>query len=347
MKIGIFTTGFFSVNKEATKATEYFTYCLAEKLVSRGHDVFLFGAEGSKGSFKVVYPRATKKTLDSVETLHEYDCYVAQNFADFADFCNQNKIDILHEQSSELPVTLARYANMPVVSTLHGDRGLSVLTDFYKDCANIHYVSPSRYLATESKAVNVEKIVPHGIESIKYLFNDKPKNDFISIGRIIPEKGQLDAIKASRLAKEKLVVAGYKPDFSDGKYFNSVIKEIGSAPNTKFVGKVARGDVPKFMSDATALLMPIKWNEAFGLVMIEAMACGTPVIAYDRAAVREIVIDGKTGFVVPPDDIEAMAKAMAKISLIKREDCRRHVEKNFDIEGMVTKYEEFYHELSD
>jgi glycosyltransferase involved in cell wall biosynthesis len=346
MKIGIFTTGFFAVNKETVKATEHFAYNLATDLSDRKNSVWVFGAKGSQGNFNVVYPKASERQLGEVKTLHEYDCYVAQNFCDFVDFCNKEKIDIIHEQSSELPVTLARYANMPVVCTLHGDRPDSVLNSFYENCVNVSYISPSKSVIKNSPVLEVSTVIPHGINIKKSIFNNEPEDFFISIGRMIPEKGHIDAIEASRRANKSIVVAGYPIDNPESqKYFLDVQNKSESYEKSRFIGKVSRQDVSGLISRAKALVMPIKWDEPFGLVIIEAMAVGTPVIAYDRGAAREIIEDGKTGFIIPPDDIDKFAEAMGKIDTIDRGYCRKHVENNFNIEKMVDSYERYFQKI--
>lgn len=343
MKIGFFTTGFDPVKEDTVKATEHFVYDLASLLSRRGNQIYLFGAHGSKGNFHVVNPKASGKTLSSLNNLHEYDCYVAQNFLDFVDFCHLKKIDLLHEHTNEIPTTLARYARIPVVSTLHGSREPGNLSTFYAKSDFMFRIAPSKSVIKASPDLRFYKTIYHGIDIDKYNFCDKPDDSFICLGRIVADKGPIDAIEAARISGEKLQCAGYPMDENDD-YYKNFISKISFSQKVKYIGKVSRKDIPFFMSKGKALLMPTKIEEAFGLVMVEAMAVGTPVITYDRGTAREIVEDGVTGFIVKKDDIKAMAEAMKRIGTIDRKACRARVEKLFSIEKMVDQYEEAYRE---
>ncbi|MFZ2970292.1 MAG: glycosyltransferase, partial [Minisyncoccia bacterium] len=172
-----------------------------------------------------------------------------------------------------------------------------------------------------------------------FTFNPKPKNYFAWLGRIHYGKGMWEAVHASKETKSNLIAAGNITCESDEKYFKTVEPMI-DGKKRKYIGEVGPKEKNKLLRGAKALLFPIRWEEPFGLVMAEAMACGTPVIAFRRGSVPEIVKHGVTGFVV--EDEKGLIEAIKNISKINRAECRKHVEKHFTIERMVDAYEEVY-----
>lgn len=346
MKIGIFTAGIYPVSKETIKATEYFSFELAERLSKRGHDVHLFAAEGSMGNFKLVTPRHSFDIHKPGFNMPEYGAYNTANFCDFIDYCNDNKLDIIHDQTTAISIALSRYAKMPVLSTLHGIREQSSLSDYYQKNRFMKIVAISESAKLKSPDLEFYKTIYHGIDPDEYLFNPTPTKNFLSLGRIMKVKGQMDAIEATEICGETLDLAGYCSEFQDeNEYYLPVKKRAEQSANVVFLGKAERQRIPALMANARALLMPIYCYEAFGLVMIEAMISGTPVIAYDIGSVREIIKEGETGFIVPQGNIYAMAEAMKKIDEIDRQKCRDHVVNNFNINRMVDEYEQTYGEL--
>jgi glycosyltransferase involved in cell wall biosynthesis len=165
----------------------------------------------------------------------------------------------------------------------------------------------------------------------------------VFLGRLNKEKGIVDAINISREAGVKLLVAGNIVGGDEWNYFLHEVQPLLNEENVNFVGQIDFNEKVKLLGGAKALLFPIERREPFGLVMIEAMACGTPVIAYCRGSVPEVVRNKKTGFVV--ENKQQMIEAIKEIDLIKRKDCRRHVEENFTLKQMVDKYEEIYQRL--
>lgn len=346
LKIGIFTTGLEAVSAETTKASEIFTFGLAEGLSKQGHKVHLFGAVGSKGNFKVVEPRHSVETAKNINGLYEYCAYTSMNFLDFVAYCQKNEIDIIHDQTSEMTITLANILNIPVVSTLHGVRPPSNLSEYYKLNRAIKFISPSQFVINSSPDLNFIKVIPHGVDINKFVFQQEPGDYFLWVGRIIPEKGLDDAISAAINAGAKLKVAGYKPAYlKDDSYYNSVIKRIKENPDIEFLGKANREEIHDLFAHAKAFIMPTKCDEAFGLVLIEAMACGTPVIAYNKGAVGEIVRDGEVGNLVEEGDIEGITDAIKKIDKISRKKCRQYIEETYSLSKMVENYLKTYYSL--
>ncbi len=347
MHIAMFTPGYHSVTRDTVKATEYFIYKLSEELKTKGHEVTIFSEAKSDDSFNIVSPKYDIDINNQVLNSGQFGQYLVANMCDFIDYCNQNNVDILHDHTTTFSCAIARYSKAPVVTTLHGIRENNILSEYYQKNKFMHYIAPSEYVKKMSPDFNFSAVIPHGLDVSKYEFNNNPSDEFLHIGRIIAEKGQMDAIEAADISGEKLRLGGYLPEYmKDDSYYKEVIETASKSPNVNFIGKVERNDVPEEMARAKALLMPIKYDEAFGLVMIEAMASGTPVIAYNTASAPEIIEDGVTGYLVEPDNPKSMAEAMNKIDQIDRKKCREHVEDNFSLNKMVNNYIDVYKNIS-
>jgi len=182
----------------------------------------------------------------------------------------------------------------------------------------------------------------NGIDIERFPFNYKPKDYLAFLGRMSPEKGPVEAIKIAKKAKMKLIMAA-KIDLVDQEYFAREVKPLIDDKQIKFIGEVNHQGKVKLLKNAKALITPIQWEEPFGLFFVEAMACGTPVIAFRMGSVPEVVKDGKTGFIVK--NIKEAVEAVKNIDQIKREDCRIWVEKNFPIKKMVDDYEKIYYQI--
>lgn len=205
---------------------------------------------------------------------------------------------------------------------------------------NQHLISISNNQRKPAPALNYAGTVYNGIELEKFPFSEKPGDYILFAGRIIKEKGVAEAIQAVIKAGEKLLIAG---TFSKDDYWQEKIKpHLGR--KIKCLGAVPRSQLYKYFQNAKATLFPIQWEEPFGMVMTESMACGTPVIAFNRGSVPEVVRNGKTGFIVK--NVLEMAEAIKKINSISRKDCRKHVEKYFSNEHMVEGYEKLFFKIS-
>ncbi len=184
-------------------------------------------------------------------------------------------------------------------------------------------------------------VIYNGIAISQFKFNPKPKNHFVWIARIDPFKGIENAIKAAEVLNVELLLAG-RLDPARKEYFETKIKPHLSK-KIRFLGEISQKELSDFYGSAIACLYPIEWEEPFGLIMTEAMATGTPVIAYRRGSVPEVIKDSKTGFVV--NNIDEMIQAMKKIGQIDRIACRQRVEKYFTYQKMVDEYEKLYYKL--
>jgi glycosyltransferase involved in cell wall biosynthesis len=345
MKIAIFTPGYYPVCVTQLKAIEQWVYLYSAALTQKGHEVHLFGHPESEGEFILHRLDVNTEAYEKAED-YRYEAYnLVKSFCECVEWSNKNGIDIIHDNTNTFSVYLSRYSNVPVVGTLHGVRPKSNLSKFYS-AQSSRIISPSKFM-TEKSDLKIDKVIHHGIDEKIFSFNNNPGDNFAILGRIIEGKGYDDAIKVAEKAGVKIKVAGYKPGYvTTDDYYNKIMKMIEDYAAADFVGKVEREEVPKYFGAAKATLFPIKWPEPFGLVMIESMACGTPVIAYDNGAVKEIVTDGETGFVVPSGDIDAMVDAVKKIDSIDRSKCRERVTKLFTFDKMVDSYLDYYREIS-
>jgi glycosyltransferase involved in cell wall biosynthesis len=186
--------------------------------------------------------------------------------------------------------------------------------------------------------------IHHGIDVESFPFGERPGGDLLFLGRFSPEKGAVRAIEAARLAGRRLLLAG-KVDAVDAAHYVEVIEPLLDGDMVRYVGEADATQKRELLADARALLFPIEWDEPFGLVMIEAMACGTPVLGLRRASVPEVVDPGITGFVV--DDVAGLVRAIDHADGIDRRACRRRAEERFGVGRMVDDYERAYAEVVD
>jgi glycosyltransferase involved in cell wall biosynthesis len=218
-----------------------------------------------------------------------------------------------------------------------------------EELKRIHLVGVSKS-QVEGFAEDCE-IIPNGVNLDDFPFSEKYRDSFVWIGRIIPEKGAKDAIEAAKKAQVKLELAGKPKAKREEEYFNQEMKPLFD--DFVYYRGFVQGEARREFYYGKALIFPSKAQESFGLTMIEALSSGTPVIAYDRGAVREVIEEGKTGFIVPADDIDAIANAMKKINsmseeeyLIMRKNCREVAEKRFSLKVMVDRYMDLYQKVS-
>ena len=202
--------------------------------------------------------------------------------------------------------------------------------------SNQYYVSISDAQRRPAPNLPFVNTIYNGVDLRLFPYSSSARDYFAFVGRLAWYKGPTEAIRAAQLANTKLLIAGGP---NTGLYWD---EHIASTFNDRiqYAGQVRYGLLKTYYGGAKALLVPILWEEPFGLTMIEAMACGTPVIAFRRGSVPEIVVDGVTGFIV--DTVEEMAEAMKKIDQIDRKACREHVEKNFTVEKMIEAYERVF-----
>ena len=377
LKIGIMVAGEFTTPqpKGMIYAPITLAKSIAEELTRKGHKVYFFAPKGSqlkvtkiisgnldplriaskKGGIKIIsnpcikiisdYYVSTLRASDSFtrwaevnKILNLWDQYLISLAYEMA---IEKKLDILHIHPVDraLPFGMA-FKKIPIVYTLH-EPIYPWLVKVYNmfQSKNQHFVSISNAQRKPAPNLNYASTIYNGLDSNLFPFSQRAGNYCLFIGRLVPEKGVHEAILAARKAKEKLIIVGAP---NKGEYWEKKIKPF-LGKNIKYAGCIPHKKTYKYYQEAKALLCPIQWEEPFGLTFTEAMSCGTPVIAFDRGSVKEIVQDGKTGFIVK--NVGEMARAIKKIGEIKREDCRKRVEEKFTNKKMVDNYEKVFYKI--
>lgn len=323
---------------------------IAEGLSKKGHEITFFGPKGSKSKiFRVIkadfVPLYKNKILElpNVRTTERekifnlFDQYlVALLFKEHL----KRKFDLIHIHPVDRALPFGFLFKAPVVYTLHDPifRWREKVFKLYQT-KNQHFIAISEFQKKAAPNLNWAGIAYNGIDLKNFPFEKKSGKYCLFFGRVMEKKGVHEAILAAKSAGEKLIIIG---DCQNKKYFRKKIKPY-LGKNIKYFGFFPYREIFQYITKAKVSLMPIKWDEPFGLTFIESMACGTPVIAFNRGSAKEIIKDGKTGFVVK--DVKGMAKAIKKINKIKRENCRAWVQERFTIEKMVTDYEKIYYQI--
>jgi glycosyltransferase involved in cell wall biosynthesis len=301
---------------------------IASGLCARGIDVTLFATLDSETPAKLdgVCPTgyAESEELDGRiwEALH-----VAHAFARSGDF------DIVHNHLDWLPLAFERLAHAPLVTTIHGFSGPAIMPVYER--ASSAFVSISH--ADRAPGLSYVANVYHGVESAELPFDPSGGDSLVSFGRIHPDKGTADAIEIAAKAGRRLVICGI---VQDRKYFDERIEPHIDGDRVAYLGSVGPDRRAEVLGSSAALLHPVHFREPFGLSVIESMMCGTPVVAYDRGAMPEIVDDGLTGYVV--SDVRESVEAVERAVNIDRGECRRTAERRFSADRMVDDYVRVY-----
>ena len=316
--------------------TELVVSWLCDELVRRGHQVTLFATNDSKTSANLVpiWPQSLWRA--KLRSPHAVFSLLYEKLISL-----QDQFDIIHDHCEFYTAPYSRFLKPPVVTTLHHPL-TEETTILYKKFPNINYVAISKNQKRSGPGINIVRVIYHGLPLEKYPFNPSPQDYLLWLSRIGPDKGIAEAIDIAKLSGEKLIISGnILPQYAD--YFEFRIKPLIDGKQIQFVGASDFEKKVDLFRRAKALLYPIRRPEPFGLVVIEAMACGVPVIAYKEGSMPELIKDGKTGFLV--NNKEEMANALKRISQINRLTCHRHVAKKFTVEKMVNKYEALYNKL--
>jgi glycosyltransferase involved in cell wall biosynthesis len=320
--------------------TERVISWLTEELVALGQEVTLFASGDSVTSAKLqpMWPRALRLdgTVRDPNALHM--TMIEQVFR------RSNKFDLMHFHLDYFPFSLMSRQTTPFITTLHGRLDLPEHQPTFATFSTIPVVSISNAQRRPVPKANWIATVHHGLP-VNQLRPQPVKPSYLAfLGRISPEKGVDRAIGIARRCGVPLKIAA-KVDRSDEDYFNDIIRPLLSTPDVEFIGEIDDERKSQFLSGALALLAPIDWPEPFGLVMIEAMACGAPVIAFNRGSVAEIVEHGVTGFVV--EDDTSAAAAVREVGSLSRSAIRGRFEERFTARRMAEDYVRLYRGLID
>jgi glycosyltransferase involved in cell wall biosynthesis len=339
MKIAQIAPLLESVPPKGYGGTERVVSYLTEALVELGHAVTLFASGDSRTRARLVpvVPRSLRLDPRHPDWLAWHTVMLDQVFASAAEF------DVMHFHVDFLHYPLVRQCATPCLTTLHGRLDLPDLAPLHRHFREQPLVSISqaqRKPLAESRWIAT---VHHGLPEALYRFQAVPSDYFAFVGRISPEKRVDRAIEIAQATGTPLHIAA-KVDRVDRAYFERDIRPLLDDPLVEFVGEIGQDEKSDFIGRAKALLFPIDWPEPFGLVMIEALACGTPVIAYRCGSVPEILEHGVTGFIV--DDMQQAVEAARQIDRIDRAACRRTFERRFTARRMAQQYLAVYQALS-
>ena len=343
MRIAQIAPLYESVPPQAYGGTERVVHYLTEELVRQGHDVTLFASGDSQTSAQLVSgcKKALRLSNACQDPLAHHTILLDKVFSRADDF------DILHFHTDYNHFPTSRQLHVPTVTTLHGRLDLPDLEPLYNYFDQMPLVSISQSQRVFLKRVNWVGNVYHGLprNHLQNLKSQPGQHDFLAfVGRISPEKRPDRAIRIAVQAGMKLKIAA-KIDAVDRQYFESQVKPLLDLPGVEFLGEMDEFQKIELLANASAYLFPIDWPEPFGLTMIEAMACGTPTIAFRCGSVPEIIDDGVTGFVVTSED-EAVA-ALREVKNISRARCRATFERRFTSCRMARDYVSIYEALID
>jgi glycosyltransferase involved in cell wall biosynthesis len=306
---------------------------LTEELVRMGLDITLFATGDSQTSGRLVATCPRPYSEDPSVNPKVAEClHISEIFERSAEF------DLIHNHFDFLPLTYSNLVDTPVLTTIHGFSSPTILPVYEKYNRSSHYVAISE--ADKSPALDYIATVYHGIDLAQFPFSKTHGDYLLFFGRIHPDKGVWEAIQVAQYAGLKLVIAGI---IQDEDYFKSRVEPYVDGNAVVYAGAVGPEQRAQVLGQALALLHLISFDEPFGLSMVESLACGTPVIAFGRGSIPEIIKHGETGYIV--DDIKQAAEAVATVSSLDRYACRDDVEKRFSHTRMASDYVRVYQEI--
>lgn len=349
MRILILGSVALPIPPPAQGGTELIAYQQAKGLSERGHEVILVGAKGTSDNFSgtkvrvievgdgdlvsgsILEQKFDPQKTEASRKLRLEAVYLAKVSQVLIDEAENYDLILNNMRGEAVFLPLAKMLGKPFSNVMHLNLfpELADLFATYKTSI----ITVSNFQRKGFENLNYLTTVYNGIDTSKFAFNDKPSDYLLMVGSIGRHKNQGSAIRVAKKLGIPLVLAG---KINDKLYFEELKKDI-DGEKIKWVGELGFEEKLKLYQGAKAFLFPILWDEPFGLVMIEAMSCGTPIVAFRNGSTSEVVLDSVTGFVV--DDEHGMIEAVGEIDLISREACRKHVKDNFTIEKMIDDYE--------
>lgn len=341
LRIAQLATLYESVPPKLYGGTERVVSYLTEELVRRGHDVTLFASGDSKTSARLHpgYPEALRLAGLAQVAMGGMGMHFPVMSMVFE---HAEQFDIIHAHLDYWSFPFARMVTTPTISTMHGRLDLEQLHPIYHHYEDLPLVSISDSQRKPLQSMNWVSTIYHGLPPQLLPYNPKGGKYLAFLGRIAPEKRPDLAIEVARKAGIPLKIAA-KVDEVDREYFQKVIEPKLAGPGVEYIGEINDQQKGEFLGNALALLFTIDWPEPFGLVMIEALSCGTPVIARPCGSVPEVIRDGVTGFIA--SELDEMVAAVKKVESISRETCRHEFERRFTVQVMADNYERIYREM--
>lgn len=312
---------------------ERVTSLLTEALVKEGIDVTLFATADS----------LTRGKLDAVcRAGYEEDRSIDAKVSEYLHIANcfekAGQFDLIHNQFDFAPLPFSRFVKTPVVTTIHGFSSPKIIPVYKKYNGHCGYISISD--ADRSPQLNYLRTIYHGIDTEEFSFHETHSGYLAYFGRIHPDKGTREAIRIAQKSRRKLIMAGI---IQDADYFHDEVEPFIDGVKVHYAGSVGPQVRNEILGNAAALLHPINFDEPFGLSVVEAMACGTPVIAYRRGSMPELIDHGVNGFLAT--DIKEAAELVEEIDLLDRRVCRQTVQRRFSVQRMAREYIEVYREV--
>ncbi|MBM0105711.1 glycosyltransferase family 4 protein [Steroidobacter sp. S1-65] len=320
--------------------TERIVSYLTEELIRQGHEVSLFASGDSRTSARLI--ATVPKALRLDPNVRDYLPYTVLQLEQLRQYAHT--FDIIHFHGDYVHLPVARSLGMKgIVTTMHGRLDLPDYQTLFAEFDDAPLVSISDHQRLPLPSACWVGTVYHGLPAEVCAFTEQPRGDYVAfLGRISPEKRPDRAIEIARQAGMRIKIAA-KVDDADRAYFHERIEPLLSQPHVEFIGEIGEHQKSEFLGNAAALLFPIDWPEPFGLVMIEAMSCGTPCIAWRAGSVPEIIEEGVTGYIV--DSIDAAAERLRHVGMLKRSTVREKFEQRFSAARMAADYVQIYRRL--
>jgi glycosyltransferase involved in cell wall biosynthesis len=339
LRIAMLAPPWISVPPPGYGGVESVVSVLTEALVRRGNEVTLFCAPGSESSARIVTLLDEPHPDEIERSIYEVD-HVAQAFAAIDRVGEDVRFDVVHDHCGFTALGMADRLATPLIHTLHGQFTTATSAFYARHARKATIVAISRaQRATAPASLGGVTVIPNPIDVRRWPMQERKQDYLLWIGRMTAEKGPHRAIAAARAAGVPLVLAGVIQPGQQAFFDREVAPHI-DGDRVHFLGEVGGSHKQSVFAGARALLMPISWEEPFGMVIIEALACGTPVIAFPAGAAGDLVIDGRTGFLV--EDETAMAAAVGRLASIAARDCRAWVSEHCDVDVVAGAYESTY-----
>ena len=307
----------------------------AEGMVESGVDITLFATGNSHTSGNLEYVSNTAYAEDKTIDPKVWEGLHISHMME-----NAHKFDLIHNHFDFLPLTYSRLIETPIITTIHGFSSPKIIPVYKKYNNTTHYVSISN--SDRSSELDYIATVYNGIDEKDFTFNEIPDDYLLFFGRIHPEKGTYESIQIAKRAKKRLIISGL---IQDETYFKNKVEPFINNKDIVYVGNSGPRQRDELLGKALALLHPISFDEPFGLSVAEAMLCGTPVIAFNRGSMPELIKDKESGFLVT--NINEAVDAISNIDKIEREYCHQWALSNFSIDKMVEAYLKVYKQILD
>ena len=345
MKIAIVAPPWIKIPPARYGGIEAVIALLADGLAERGHDVTLFTVMESVSDAQVRHFFEHEQcSLLAGQTSIFLNAAITHSLGSYIEIADQGDFDIIHDNTWKEGLASAFFIDIPVVHTLHSplDESNKHFYELFVGRKDLHFTTISDFQQTVLPGLNYAGTVYNSIEIESYPYSEEKEDYLLYLSRFNHEKAPHIACEAAKRLGMRLILAGKVSEPDEHEYFDTMIKPYLN-DKIKYAGEVSDEEKKRLFAGATAFVYPLQWEEPFGIVMIEAMACGTPVVTYKRGAAPELVENGVNGYLA--DDFEDLLDCIGKVQDIKSKRCREYVEKHFSVGAMVDGYERVYSQI--